>query len=178
MARNAWRVTSKTQTADDVLDILVETPRGSQNKMKWDDAAGRFRLSHVLPAGMSFPFDFGFVPDTRADDGDPVDVLLLTDAGVPMGCLVAARLVGVIEAEQREEGGDTVRNDRLIGVARESKTHGRIRDIDDLSPELLKEIEAFFAQYNRLDGKSFHVLRRRGPSPARAIVKRGRRRVA
>jgi len=160
------------------VEVVVETPRGSQNKMKWDEAAGRFRLSHVLPAGMSFPFDFGFVPDTRAEDGDPVDVLLLTDAGLPMGCLVDARVVGVIEVEQREQDGAEVRNDRLIAVAEESKTHRRIADIADLSPELLTEIEAFFAQYNRLDGKSFQVLHRRGPSAARAIVERARPKAA
>jgi inorganic pyrophosphatase len=165
-------------SGDEVIEIVVETPRGSQNKMKWDEAAGRFRLSHVLPTGMSFPFDFGFVPGTRADDGDPVDVLLLTDAGLPMGCLVEARLVGVLEVEQREKDGEKVRNDRLIGVAQESKTHARIHDIADLSPELLTEIEAFFGQYNRLDGKSLQVLGRHGPGPARAIVKRARRKVA
>ena len=165
-------------SGDEVLEVVVETPRGSQNKMKWDEAAGRFRLSHVLPAGMSFPFDFGFVPETRAQDGDPVDVLLLSDAGLPMGCLVEARLVGVLEVEQREQDGTEVRNDRLIGVATESKTHRRIGDIADLSPELLTEIEAFFGQYNRLDGKSFDVLHRRGPSAARAIVERARPRAA
>jgi inorganic pyrophosphatase len=160
------------------VEVVVETPRGSQNKMKWDEAAGHFRLSHVLPAGMSFPFDFGFVPETQAEDGDPVDVLLLTDAGLPMGCLVDARLVGVIEVEQREQDGAAVRNDRLIAVAEESKTHRRIADIADLSPELLTEIEAFFAQYNRLDGKSFQVRHRRGPSAARAIVERARPKAA
>ena len=169
---------TRTASNDEVIEIVVETPRGSQNKMKWDEAVGRFRLSHVLPTGMSFPFDFGFVPETRADDGDPVDVLLLTDAGLPMGCLVDARLVGVLEVEQREKTGEKVRNDRLIAVAEESKTHGRIHDIGDISPELLTEIEAFFGQYNRLDGKSFEVLHRRGPGPARAIVKRARRTAA
>jgi inorganic pyrophosphatase len=152
------------------IEIVVETPKGSQNKLKWDPAAGRFRLSHVLPAGMAFPFDFGFVPSTRADDGDPVDVLVLTDAPLPVGCLVDVRLIGVLEVDQRERDGQRVRNDRVIAVAEESSTHRDVSDLGDVSPALLGEIEAFFDQYNRLDGKAFHVLHRRGAGAARALI--------
>src|SRR3954452_21214451 len=156
------------------VEVVVETPRGSQNKLKFDEAAGRFRLSHVLPAGMAFPFDFGFIPETRGDDGDPLDVLVLSDAALPMGCLVDVRLVGVIEAEQRERDGEVVRNDRLIGVAKESTTHAATSDLSDVSPALLGEIEAFFDQYNRLDGKAFRVLHRRGAGAAVELVTRSR----
>jgi inorganic pyrophosphatase len=154
----------------EAIDVVVETPKGSQNKLKWDEAAGRFRLSHVLPVGMSFPFDFGFVPDTTAEDGDPVDILVLTDAPLPVGCLVEVRLIGVLEVEQRERDGEVVRNDRVIAVAVESTTHRDLRDLDDISDALLGEIEAFFDQYNRLDGKEFRVLHRRGGSAAAGIV--------
>jgi inorganic pyrophosphatase len=154
----------------DSVEVVVETPKGSQNKLKWDPAAGRFRLSHVLPAGMAFPFDFGFVPSTRADDGDPVDVLVLTDAPLPVGCLVDVRLIGVLEVEQREQDGELVRNDRVIAVAEESTTHRDLADIGDVSAALLGEIEAFFDQYNRLDGKGFQVLHRRGVAAARAVI--------
>jgi inorganic pyrophosphatase len=112
--------TTGRDRASTVIEVVIETPQGSRNKLKFDAAVGRFRLSHVLPTGMAFPFDFGFVPDTRADDGDPLDVLVLTDAPLPMGCLVDVRLVGVLEVEQREQDGSVVRNDRLIGVAVES----------------------------------------------------------
>jgi inorganic pyrophosphatase len=156
------------------IDVVIETPKGSQNKLKFDDAAGRFRLSHVLPTGMAFPFDFGFIPDTRAGDGDPLDVLVLSDAPLPMGCLVDVRLIGVIEVEQREKTGELVRNDRLIGVAEASTTHARTRELSDVSPTLLDEIEAFFDQYNRLDGKGFRVLHRRGSSAAEALARRSR----
>jgi inorganic pyrophosphatase len=154
------------------IGVIVETPQGSRNKLKFDPELGRFRLSHVLPAGMVFPFDFGFIPDTTADDGDPVDVLVLSDGPLPMGVVVETRLVGVLEVEQRERSGEVVRNDRLIGVARVSTTHAATRDLDDVSPALLDEIEAFFDQYNRLDGKGFRVLHRRGPSAAAALVRR------
>lgn len=155
-----------------VIDCVVETPKGSQNKLKFDPGQGRFRLSHVLPAGMVFPFDFGFLPGTVAEDGDPLDVLVLMDAPVPTGCLVATRLVGVMEVEQREHTGELVRNDRLIGVAAESSRHAATRDLRDVSPALLHEIEAFFAQYNRLDGKTFRVIHRRGARAASALASR------
>lgn len=160
--------------ADRVLDVVIETPRGSRNKLKYDDERGRFRLSEVLPEGMSFPFDFGFVPDTRAEDGDPLDILVLTDAALPVGCLLDVRLIGVLEAEQREVDGRVVRNDRLIGVAKESTTHADVKELTDLSDTFLGQIEAFFEQYNRLRGKSFRVLHRRGPSAANAAVQRTR----
>jgi inorganic pyrophosphatase len=148
------------------FEVVIETPKGSRNKLKYDEERDRFRLSRVLPTGMAFPFDFGFVVDTRAEDGDPLDVLVLSDAPLPMGCLVEVRLVGILEVEQRERSGDLVRNDRLIAVAETSTTHAATRDLGDVNPALLDEIEAFFDQYNRLDGKAFRVIHRRGAEAA------------
>ena len=154
------------------IEVVIETPRGSRNKLKFDTDRGRFRLSHVLPEGMSFPYDFGFVPGTTAADGDPLDVLVLTDAALPMGCSLDVRLIGVLEAEQRERDGEVVRNDRLIGVAEESSTHQEVRELADLSGPLIAQIEAFFEQYNRLNGKAFRVLHRRGALAAAATVRK------
>jgi inorganic pyrophosphatase len=154
---------------EDELLVVVETPKGTPNKMKWDPELGGFRLSKVLPAGMSFPFDFGFVPDTRAPDGDPLDVLVLLDAPVWPGSLVSTRLLGVIEAEQREEGGLT-RNDRLVAVASQARTWDGVRHIRDLDPTLLEQIEAFFTDYNRVQGREFRALGRWGPRRARKAI--------
>jgi inorganic pyrophosphatase len=155
-------------TVDDgrTVEVVVETPKGSHNKLKYDAGRGAFRLSHVLPIGMTFPFDFGFLPDTASGDGDPLDVLVLMDAPCPTGCLVDVRLVGVLEVEQREDTGVVVRNDRLIGVAETSPTHSATHELTDLAPAILTEIEAFFEQYNRLDGKQFRVVHRRGSRAA------------
>jgi len=169
------RVTADGSQPDGpTFDVVIETPKGSRNKLKYDPERGRFRLSHVLPEGMSFPYDFGFVPDTRADDGDPLDVLVLSDAPLPVGCSLDVRFIGTLEAEQRERDGEVVRNDRLIGVAEESTTHGDVRDLSDLSDALIGQIEAFFEQYNRLNGKSFRILHRRGASAANATVERSK----
>jgi inorganic pyrophosphatase len=157
---------------DRLVEVTVETPKGSHNKLKYDAERGAFRLSHVLPIGMTFPFDFGFLPGTEGGDGDPLDVLIFMDAPCPTGCLVDVRLIGVLEVEQREKTGEVVRNDRLIGVADTSATHASTRELTDLTPAVLAEIEAFFEQYNRLDGKQFHVLHRRGSRAAAEVAAR------
>src|SRR5438046_2328840 len=94
---------------------IVETPKGSHNKFKFDSELNLFMLGTVLPEGMIFPYDFGFLPATKGDDGDPLDVLLLMDAAAFCGCVVPSRLLGVIAAEQTADG-TAQRNDRLVMV--------------------------------------------------------------
>src|SRR5207247_10386193 len=100
----------------------------------------------VLPHGAVFPFDFGSIPATVADDVDPVDALVLMDEPAFCGCVIESRLVGVIEAEQSEDG-KTERNDRLIAVAAKSQTHAEVKSLSDLSTAVLKEIEHFYISF-------------------------------
>lgn len=83
---------------------IIETPAGRRNKFKYEPDSGLFSLSKLLPQGFSFPFDFGFIPSTQAEDGDALDVMVLMDESAHVGCLVTVRLVGVIEAVQAENG--------------------------------------------------------------------------
>src|SRR6201998_4591621 len=94
----------------ELLRVVIETPKGSRNKFAFEADQRVFELKKVLPAGMAFPYDFGFVPSTRADDGDPIDVLLLMDESAHPGTLMRCRLVGIIEGEQKEDG-KSERND-------------------------------------------------------------------
>ncbi|HEX8351983.1 MAG TPA: inorganic diphosphatase [Pyrinomonadaceae bacterium] len=158
------------------LNVVVETPKGSRNKYEYDEGTGLFKLGGVLPSGASFPFDFGFVPSTLGGDGDPLDVLVLMDEPAFAGCLVRTRLVGVVEAEQTERDGETTRNDRLVGVAADSRLLGRVRTLESLGPELLEEIEHFFVSYNRIKGKVFKPLGRFGPRKALELVEEGEKR--
>ena len=153
------------------LNVVIETPKNQPNKLTYDPAAGTIRLSKVLPVGMVFPFDFGFAPSTLGDDGDPLDVLVLMDAPAPAGCLVAARLVGVLRCTQQEaQGKKRIANDRFLAVADEASTYKEIRDIRDLNGPLLDQIEAFFIQYNALAGHVFTVERRQGAKAAKRAV--------
>lgn len=153
------------------LNVVIETPKGQPNKLTYDPALATMRLSKVLPVGMVFPFDFGFAPSTLGADGDPVDVLVLMDAPVPPGCLIATRLVGVLRCTQREQkGSKPISNDRFLAVAEEASTYRGIRDIRDLSGPLLDQIEAFFVQYNALAGHVFTIDRRQGAKAAKRII--------
>jgi inorganic pyrophosphatase len=156
----------------DELTVIIETPKGSQNKYTYEPRFAAFVLDGVLPAGAVFPFDFGFVPSTVGDDGDPLDVLVLMDAAAFTGCIVASRLIGVIEAEQTENG-KTFRNDRLIAVAAKSITHRSLGDISDVSDDLVGQIEHFFISYNMAKGKTFEPKGRSGRERAVALVRTG-----
>src|ERR1043165_5507071 len=123
---------------DEEVNVVIETPKGSRNKYNYDEKLQLFKRGAVLTAGAVFPFDFGFVPSTVGGDGDPLDVLVLMDEPAFTGCLVRVRLVGVIEAEQTEREGETTRNDRLVGVAAESRLHRGVRSLEDLDPNLLE----------------------------------------
>ena len=156
---------------DDLL-VVIETPKGSQNKLAFEPRFGAFVLKGVLPAGAVFPFDFGFIPSTLGDDGDPLDVLVLMDAPVSTGCVVPSRVIGVIEAEQTEND-HTERNDRLLAVASKSATHRSIKQLHDVSDDLIAQIEHFFVSYNAAKGKRFEVKRRAGRKRAGALIEAG-----
>jgi inorganic pyrophosphatase len=155
------------------VNVIIETPKGSHNKYKYDGKLAAFTLGGILPAGAVFPFDFGFVPSTLSEDGDPLDVLILLDESVPTGCLVKARLIGAIEAEQTEPKGKRIRNDRLLAIAFHAHTHQHVRKLGDLRRKLLDEVEAFFFDYDAQRGKRFKPLRRSGPHRTMKLLKAG-----
>ncbi|MBV9463122.1 MAG: inorganic diphosphatase [Verrucomicrobiae bacterium] len=149
-----------------LIHAIVETPKGSGVKYTYRPEHGLFHLKKALPMGMVFPFNFGFVPSTLAEDGDPLDVLILNDEAIPPGCLVMVKAVGVIEAEQ-SDGEKKNRNDRVVGAA---SLEGR-PDGEPLDESTWREIEAFFVSYNQRAGKKFKVLGRGGAKKAAGIVR-------
>ncbi len=126
---------------DGEVNVIVETPKGRRNKYDYEPKERLFTLSKVLPARAVFPFGFGFVPSTLCEDGDPLDIVLLMDEPAFPGCKIQARLIGVIEAEQTEKDGKTVRNGRLLAAAKEGCTYCAVRSLHDLPPGLLDCIE-------------------------------------
>jgi inorganic pyrophosphatase len=153
------------------LDVVIETPKGSRNKFKYEPATRRFRLSKILPHGMIFPYDFGFVPETRGEDGDPLDVLVLIEEPTFPGCVLDCRLIGVIEAGQREKDGKPKRNDRLIAVASQSIIFAGVNQLRDLDVFILKNIEGFFVNYQALRDARVKVVGRQGPRRALQLLK-------
>ena len=168
---------TKLKTFDkknELLQVIIETPKGSRNKYAFDPDREIFTLRKILPAGMAFPYDFGFLPRTLAEDGDPIDVLVLMDEPAFPGCLLPARLIGVIEGEQFD-GKKRIRNDRLLAVASATHTYANIKQPGDLPNQFLKELENFFVNYHRLEGKEYKLLGCKGADVALSLIKKARK---
>src|SRR5438105_13206672 len=153
-----------------MLRVVIETPKGSRNKFAFDPDEHIFELKKVLPAGMSFPYDFGFVPSTEAEDGDPVDVLILMDEPAFPGCVLKCRPIGVIEGEQGDKERKQ-RNDCIVAIQKDAHSWSDIRTINDLGKQFCRELEEFFVNYHKLIGKQYRVLGVKGPETVRKMVK-------
>jgi inorganic pyrophosphatase len=138
------------------INMIVETPRGTRHKYALNEEIGIIEWSRTLPAGMTWPCDFGFIPQTHAGDGDPLDVALLIEEGTFSGCLVQARLVGMIGFVKNGE-----ENNRLLAVPATKGGAGshwtEVRDLSDLSTRKVREIEAFLTQYNEFEGAKIEL---------------------
>lgn len=137
------------------IDIVIETPKGCRNKYAYDEKSKAFRLKKILPAGAVFPFDFGFIPGTKGEDGDPLDVLVIMDEPMYPGCIVECRIVGALKAKQTEKDKKIEENDRLIAVSVVSNDYSEVNELNDLNKNLLDEIQHFFISYNEQEGKKF-----------------------
>ena len=156
------------------FQVVVETPKSSRNKYGYDPEQRIFALRKVLPEGMVFPHDFGFLPQTKAPDGDPIDVLLLMDVPAFPGCLVPSRLIGVIEGQQID-GKKKVRNDRLVAVAELSHAYKDWKKLSDLPDRFITELQAFFVNYHQLEGKKYQLLGCKEAKIAMDLVKKARK---
>ncbi|PWT97039.1 MAG: inorganic pyrophosphatase [Bacteroidetes bacterium] len=139
------------------LTAIIETPKGSSQKYDYDEKTDKFKLNKILPSGMVFPYDFGFIPKTKGQDGDPLDIIIISEFGSFPGCLIPCRVLGSMRAVQSEEAGHKkmIRNDRYIAVPEEAEMYDGIKTVSHFPPKILKEIEDFFIQYNKLQGKKF-----------------------
>jgi len=157
---------------DEIIRVIVETPKGSRNKYAFDNDARVFELKKVLPAGMNFPYDFGFLPSTLADDGDPTDVLVLMDEPAFPGCVLKCRIVGIIQGEQSDKK-KTGRNDRIIAIEQDNHSYSSVKHVDDLGKEFARELEDFFVNYHKLTGKKYKILGLKGPKAAQRCIREG-----
>jgi inorganic pyrophosphatase len=160
--------------SDGLVQVIIETPKGSRNKFSFDVKQRIFSLKKVLPAGMVFPHDFGFLPQTLAPDGDPIDVLLLMDEPAFPGIAVRSRLIGIIEGEQLD-GKKKIRNDRLVAIAEANHMYATIRKLSDLPGKFLHELEDFFVNYHNLEGKQYKLLGCKGIGVARRMIRQAQK---
>jgi inorganic pyrophosphatase len=151
-------------TEDGDVHVVVETPRGSRAKFAYDP-----KLESLL-TGLTYPHDWGFVPSTKADDGDPLDIMVIHDAATFPGVVLACRVIGILQIEQKSKG-KAERNDRLFAVPRQSHSEQAIRDIRDLSKPIRQELEKFFIATDELEDKELKIIGWKGPKVALKAIK-------
>lgn len=159
-----------TTTPNGGLNVVVESPAGSTNKLKWDAKMETFALSRPLPLGVAYPHDWGFIPSTLGPDGDPIDVLVLSEGTTFPGLLLQVRPIGVMRLEQNAKGGGRERNDRIIAVVANGPRHEDVRSVDELSPRVLLELEQFFLHIVFFEKKDATLLGWSGPGEAWDLI--------
>jgi inorganic pyrophosphatase len=152
------------------VHVVVETPRGSRAKYAYDPKLDAFVLSKSLMTGLSYPHDWGFVPSTKADDGDPLDIMVIHDAATFPGIVLACRIIGILQIVQKSKG-KAERNDRLFAVPRRSHAERGLRDIRDISKPIREELEKFFIATDELEDKKLDILGWKGPKIAMKAIR-------
>jgi inorganic pyrophosphatase len=160
-----------TWADDEHVFAVVETPRGSTCKLDFDADLRVFTLAKPLMAGLTYPYDWGFIPSTKAEDGDPLDVLIIHEARTYPGVVLRCRPVGTLELQQKSKGKKE-RNDRVFAVPDRSPLETDLQDVRRLPSRAREELEQFFRATNALEDKELDFLGWRGPSRAIKTIKR------
>lgn len=153
------------------VDVVIEIPQGSQNKYEVDHETGRVRLDRVLYSPMHYPAEYGFIEETLGEDEDPIDVLVLSSFPTFPGCVVSARLIGMLEMTD-DKGVDT----KLLGVAADDPRYNNVTSLDDVNPHVLKEIPHFFETYKQLENKAVQIGGWKGQEEALKVLEECRQR--
>jgi inorganic pyrophosphatase len=151
--------------APDEVNAVIEIPRGQTNKYEYDKQLHVFRLDRNLYSPVHYPGDYGFIPSTLSDDGDPLDVLVLVDAPSFTGCVMAVRPIGMLEMVDQGK-----KDEKILAVGTNNPIYKDMRDYTRLYPHLLLEIEHFFSVYKELEAKSTRIVGWKDAEQARATV--------
>jgi inorganic pyrophosphatase len=157
---------------DGDVRVVVETPRGSRAKLKFDPKLHSFTLAKSLLAGLTYPYDWGFVPATTAEDGDPIDAMVIHDATTYPGLVLTCKVIGVLQVKQTKNG-KSERNDRIFAVPRASHAERDLTDVRRLSSAEREELGKFFIATDELENKQLKILGWKGPKAALKTVKAG-----
>jgi len=150
---NLWRELLPGTDVPEILYAVIEIPKGSRNKYEYDKDLESFALDRVLYSSVSYPADYGFIPQTVYDDGDPMDILVLMDQTTFPGCIIKSRPIGVMGMI---DGGD--KDYKILAVPVDDPKYEDVKDIDDVPKHLLEEIAEFFKTYKNLENKKVEVL--------------------
>src|SRR5262249_12376418 len=158
--------------ADGSLNVVVETPRGAAAKFKYDEESAMMMLSRALPLGITYPYDWGFIPSTKAADGDPIDAMLLWDAASYPGIVVPSRVIGMLRVDQKNlQSGERERNDRVFALPMKAARMDHIQTVFDFPQRVRDEIERFFVNVVAFEGKDVRILGFDGPDEGLRLVR-------
>jgi len=166
MPFNTWHDLLPGASPPDQLNAIVEIPRGSRNKYELDKQTGLFKFDRLLYSAVHYPGDYGFIPRTLADDGDPLDVLVMTTEPTFSGCLVPVRPLGVFE--MRDEKG---LDEKILAVPLEDPLYAEYAGLDDVASHFLREVEHFFEIYKELEGVRTSVLGWKELARSREVIR-------
>lgn len=165
---NLWHEVSAGNDIPNTINVIVEIPKGSKNKYEIDKETGLIKLDRAMKSAQDYPFDYGFVPQTLWEDGDALDVVLLTTYPLFPGILVEAHPVAVMRMIDGGEG-----DDKIIAVPKNDPRFEEIQDLGDINKHTIKEIKHFFETYKTIDGKTVQISGVEGREQARVAVKKG-----
>lgn len=155
MADNNLKNTQIGEGAPEEVNAIIEIPKGSHNKYEYDEEQGVFKLDRVLHSPLYYPTDYGFIPHTKAEDGDPLDVMIIGEDAVFPGCVVECRVIGMLKMKDEGE-----KDSKILAAQTENRKLDKINDIEDLksfNPHFLKEVVHFFETYKQLENKEVEV---------------------
>jgi inorganic pyrophosphatase len=164
----------ETYDAQGALRVIVEAPRSSSLKFEFDPSLGLFTVSRELPLGLAYPFDWGFIPGTRGDDGDPLDAMVLHHEPSYPGVLLPCRLLGMVEVEQRDGDSAPQTNNRIIATPSWHEALSALQEARDLPKAVRREIEQFFVSAVAFTGKRVAIQGWASAKKAAAFIKESR----
>ena len=157
----------EAQPKPGLINVLIEIAGGSKNKYEFDKDLNAFALDRVLFSSVQYPYDYGFVPNTLADDGDPLDGMVLMDEPTFPGCVIAARPIGMLEMI---DGGD--RDEKILCVPDKDPRYVGVKTLDDVAPHRLDEIAEFFKSYKNLEKKVTEILGWKGLDEVQPLIEK------
>ncbi len=149
---NPWHDVSYGENAPEVVEGIIEIPKNTRAKYELDKDCGLLRMDRVLYSSINYPANYGFIPRTFCDDGDPLDILVLSQIDVVPMCIVESKVIGVMGMLDEGEA-----DDKIIAVAANDMSVNHINDITELAPHFIKELQSFFEDYKKLENKTVHV---------------------
>ncbi|QKD06443.1 inorganic diphosphatase [Mesorhizobium loti R88b] len=160
-------------TTDGLIRVVIETPRGSEAKLAYDPATQVFAYVRPLPVGMSYPYDWGFIPSTLGEDGDPLDGLVIHQGTTAPGVVIKCQLLGVLRVKQKDQGGEAVRNDRFIFCPHKEDAEDEPATEQHVPEHLRREIEQFFLSSVLGTGKTIKFKGWQGADEAQRAIRNG-----